>query len=400
MAVIGCVRCVACVGLVWCVGLAGAVLAQDWPAVIQQLRHNSAGKRIDALNQLHAGAQASAAEFVAPLVTDPEDAVQFAAIDAELSFFLTESIGPRGSRSRAQEAFDRGPFARTPAPAPPVLIDHLISATADRNPRIRFDALHALGVIAVPPLINEDAARLAGGLTQGDDVMRMATARVLGRLRATGAGDALIAALNDSNEMVQLYATEALGLMRYERAVQALADRATFFRRGPMADETLMALARIGHASSRDLLRADLTHAEAPRRRAAAEGAGRIGDRASLDAVRILATADKASEVRLAGLFALDRLGEPQSVTIAASIAVPGLEPQARDYLLEIGQGAAPAARDAIVKATNTDVIVQLINVLGFIGDEADARWLEPYLKTPQPLIARAAAYAVGRIRK
>ncbi|MBP8275124.1 MAG: hypothetical protein KAY59_11870, partial [Acidobacteria bacterium] len=155
-----------------CLALASAgVLTQDWQGVIAQLRDGKSGRRIDAVRQLNEAGYAAAAEYVAPLVTDPDDNVQFAAIDAELTFFLVEPIGERrtlsltgSSRSRAQEAFDAGPLVRAAAAAPAVLIDQLITATADRNPRIRFDALHALGVIGEPPLTDDAARRLMVGL--------------------------------------------------------------------------------------------------------------------------------------------------------------------------------------------------------------------------------------------
>ncbi len=179
---------VAGIGVLLAVAFSAAPFAQDWQAVIAQLRENNRGRKIDALRRLNEAGYGAAAEFVAPLVTDPDDAVQFAAIDAELTFFLVEPIGERGGRSRAQEAFDAGVIVRAAPPAPAVLLDQLIAATADRNARVRFDALHAIGVIGEAPLSPDDTRRLLAGLQHSDPVMRTATARVLGRLRAVTAG--------------------------------------------------------------------------------------------------------------------------------------------------------------------------------------------------------------------
>ena len=73
------------------------------------------------------------------------------------------------------------------------------------------------------------------------------------------------------------------------------------------------------------------------------EGVGRVRDHASIELARAIAKSDPSSDVRLAGLFALDRLGEPQLAGITLSLGQPVLGAQARDYLLEAGPSAAPA---------------------------------------------------------
>lgn len=380
---------------------------QDWSAVIAQLRDGKSGRRIDALRQLNEAGYGAAAEFVAPLVTDPDDNVQFAAIDAELTFFLVEPVGERrtlsltgATRSRAQEAFDAGPLARAAAPAPAVLVDHLITATADRNARIRFDALHALGVIGEPPMTDDAARRLLVGLQHADAVMRAATARVLGRLRAAAAGDALVVALNDPSDLVQQFAAESIGLLRNDRAVQALTDRVTYYGKGEKAGSALLALARIAHASSRDLFRARVNDPDAAVRRAAVEGVGRLRDRASIERVRTMAQSDPANDVRLASLFALDRLGEPQLAGIAVSLGQPGLGDQARDYLLEAGPSAAASIVAALAKPSTPAARADLVHLLGYLGGAAEARVLDPLTKDADPRVARAAVNALHRLRR
>ena len=391
---------VAGIGVLLAVAFSAAPFAQDWQAVIAQLRENNRGRKIDALRRLNEAGYGAAAEFVAPLVTDPDDAVQFAAIDAELTFFLVEPIGERGGRSRAQEAFDAGVIVRAAPPAPAVLLDQLSAATADRNARVRFDALHAIGVIGEAPLSPDDTRRLLAGLQHSDPVMRTATARVLGRLRAVTAGDALVGALNDPSELVQQYASEALGLLRNDRAVQALTDRVAYYGKGTMATEATLALARIAHLSSRDLFRGRLTDADPAARRAAVEGVGRLRDRASLERVRTLAASDPSSDVRLAGLFALDRLGEPQLAGIAVSVGQPVIGPQARDYLLETGPLAAPAVSSAIGKTMNAGTRAELAHLLGYIGGAADVSILESLAKDGDARVARAAGNALARLRR
>src|SRR5438552_1746645 len=129
----------------------GQTQAPAWQDVIRNLRHPDAKVRLAAVEQLGNAGYTVAAEAVAPLVMDPDNRVQYAAIDAELTFFLIEPIGGRrilsfngSTRSRAQEAFDAGPLVRVASDAPAIVIDNLIAAMRDDNPRIRFDAVHAV----------------------------------------------------------------------------------------------------------------------------------------------------------------------------------------------------------------------------------------------------------------
>jgi HEAT repeat protein len=379
--------------------------ASRWDDEIQNLRSPDVKVRLSAVEALGRAGYTPAAEYVAPLVTDPDDRVQFAAIDAELTFFLLEPIGERrvfgltgGSRSRAQEAFDAGPLVRTAAPAPIVVIDNLIAAMRDGNARIRFDAVHAVGVIGEAPLPPEQARRLIDGLDHHDDVMRAATARVLGRLRVAAAGDKLIAALNDSSLLTRRYAAEALGLLREERAVQSLTELTAYYGQGEMAQATMLAIARIAHPSSLGLFRQRLSDPDPAIRRAAVEGAGRLRDRDSLPVLKTMITNDSSASVRVAAAFAVDRLGEPQSHIVAAAMASPATNAQARDYLLELGETAVPGIRSALGAAADPDNRADLLHVLGYIGGRDAAAIIEPYATDKNERVQRAAANAIRRL--
>jgi HEAT repeat protein len=387
------------------VALASLTLAaQDWPGLIAQLRDANAERRIDALRQLNIANYVAAAPYAAPLLTDPVDQVQSAAIDAELTFFLNEPVGPGSSGSRALEAFNAGPLVRAAGREPEVLVDQLITATADRNARVRFDAMHALGVIAEPGSAAATSAeatrRVMAGLQQPDPVFRAATARVLGRLRATAAGDALIGLLNDRSELVVQFAVESLGWIRTDRAVQALMDRAAYFGTGDRANQALLALARIGHGGARNLLRSHLADPDPAARRAAVEGLGRMNDRASLELMRRLAQNDPSNEVRLAGLFALSALGEPQAAGIALVVGPSPLGDQARDYLLEIGAPAAPSVAAAMTTTADPLTRAALTHLIGFIGGPSNIAALETMTRDADPRAARAAADALARLRR
>lgn len=379
--------------------------AAQWQDVIRNLRHPEAKVRLTAVEQLGNAGYAATAEYVAPLVTDPDDRVQFAAIDAELTFFLVESIGERhsltgGSHSRAQEAFDAGPLVRVAGPAPPVLLDNLIAAMRDSNARIRFDAVHAAGVIGEPPLPPAQAKSLLDGLDHYDPIIRAATARVIGRLRVTEAGDKLIAGLNDSSGLVRRYCAEALGRIREERAVQSLTELVAYYRNDDVAAEMLLALARTGHSSSLGLFRSRLTDVNPLIRRAAAEGLGRLGARESMDALKVMMTSDASSAARLAATFAVGLLGESQSHVIAAALASPDVTAQARDYLLELGPAALPGIQSTLGAAADGRFRADLVHVLGFAGTREALPLIEPFLKDKDERVSRAATNAINRLTR
>ena len=376
-----------------------------WQDVIRNLRHPDPDVRLKSTQQLGAAGYVAAAEPVAALILDPDDRVQAAAIDAELGFFLINHVGGGrilgfgGSKSPAQQAFEAGPLVRSAVPAPAVIVDRLITAIRDDNARIRFDAVHALGAVAEPPLQPVQIKTLAAELDHYDPIIRAATARVLARLRASEAADQLLAGLSDSNALVRQFSLEALGVIREERAVAPILDLLARGR-GEVPSQALLALARIGHASSRDEFRRRLTDRQPAMRRAAAEGLGRLNDRDSLEALRGLLTADRAEEVRLAAAFAVDRLGEPQTQVLAAHLILEGQGVQARDYLLEIGRPALAGIRATLDVAKDDRHRADLVHLAGFVGTRDEVRWLETFLNDRAERVRRAAADAIGRLKR
>jgi HEAT repeat protein len=370
------------------------------------LRNPDVKTRLSAVQQLGNAGYAAAAEYVAPLITDEDNNVQFAAIDAELTFFLVEPIAAKkvimgGSKSRAQEAFDAGPLVRTAAEAPLIVVDSLISAMHDKNDRIRFDAVHAVGVIAQGPLPPAQSKALIDGLDHFDPVIRTATARVLGRLHATEAGDRLIAGLNDSSPLVRRYCAEALGLIQETRAVTSLTDLTDYYGHTDMGHATFLALARIGHPSSRDIFRTRFNDPDAEFRRAAAEGLGRVKDRDSLPALTAMMTSEPNAAARLAAMFAVCVLGQSQAAqSMVAALASPETFAQARDYLLELGPAAAPAVQAELQATKDSHARADLIHILGFIGGQSGQGIVDAYTRDKDERVNRAATNALARLAR
>jgi HEAT repeat protein len=376
-----------------------------WQDVIRNLRHPDPAVRLKSTQQLGAAGYVAAAEAVAELILDPDDRVQAAAIEAELGFFTLERLdsvrilGFGGSKSPAQQAFEAGPLLRTASPAPAAIVDRLITAIRDENARIRFDAVHALGAIAEPPLPPAQIKALAAELDHYDPIVRAATARVLARLRAGDAADQLLAGLADSNDLVRQFCLEALGVIREGRAVAPIFDLLARGR-GDVPSHALLALARIGQASSLEEFRRRLSDRQPAMRRAAAEGLGRLSDRESIDALKGLATTDRAPAVRLAAAFAVDRLGDSQTHVLAAHMILENEGAQARDYLLEIGRPALAGVRAALDAATDSRHRRDLVHLVGFIGAREEMSWLETLLQDRDERVRRAAGDAIERLKR
>jgi HEAT repeat protein len=384
---------------------AAAQTPAEWQDVIRNLRHPNPQTRLDAVKRLGEAGYLPAAEAVSALIADPDDRVQLAAIDAELTFFLADRVGGRwsigggGGRSRAQQAFEAGPLVRTAAAAPAALVDQLIAAMRDENARVQFDAVHALGFIAEAPLPAAQVTRLAAELDHYDPIIRAATARVLGRLRAREAGDQLAVAMTDSSALVRMYAAEALGLTRDTKAAIAIRERVGQSR-GDMLETVVLALARIGLAEDVALFRQRLTDRAPVLRRAAAEGLGRAGDRGSIPALENMLKTDRADEARLAAAFALQLLGQTQSHIVASLLAIDRTRDQARDDLFELGAPAVPGVLQALKVATDSRSRADLVQVIGYIGGGADIASIEPLLRDPDERVQRAATQAVARLRR
>ena len=385
---------------------ADQVQNQTWLDIMRSLHDRRAETRLKALETLNLAGYTPAADAVAALIADPDANVRFAAIDAELTFHLNEAVGApvtegkTPTRSRAQDAFDAGPLYRNGAAAPESVIDALVRALGDPAPRIRFDALHALGVIAERPVSADVAQSIAAGLDSSDATTRIATARVVGRLRLTSAGEKLIAALNDSNMTEQRYATEALGLIQESRAVSSLLQRLDFYKTGDMATETLLALARIGHPSARDALRARLNDSDAAMRAAALEGLGRLKDADSRDAFAARRQKDGSASVRLAATFAAGCFDGPDTATLTKAMSSADTYGQAVDYLLELGPAALPGVQAALNATRDSAPRADLIHLLGFIGTKDTIPTIEPFLKDKNERVAHAATDAISRLSR
>lgn len=389
----------AAVLLVLSVGAAPAIaqVAPAWQDVIRQLRHPDAGERLEAVQRLANSGFIAAAEPVAAVLTDPDDRVQVAAIEAELGFFLADR--PRGSGSAAQAAFNAGPLLRAAAPVPSVVLDQLLLAVRDSNARVRFDAIHAFGFLAEPPLSADLVRRLALELDHYDPIIRAATMRVIGRMRAAGAEEAVAVGLVDSNDVVRLFATETTGLIRDAKSLATLRDQ--FSRaRGDMIGVTFLAIARIGSRDDHELFRQRIADRSPAIRAAAVEGLSRAGGAEAIPAIENLLSTDRSDEVRVAAACALQRLGQQQTHVIAPMLVVSDVNAAARDCLFEIGPPAVPGIIATLRVATDSRHRADLVQLVGYLGGPEAIEIIEPLMADPDERVRRAVGQAIARLRQ
>lgn len=176
-----------------------------------------------------------------------------------------------------EAAFDAGLAPTVPVTAGAFATPLAMLAVATGGERVA--AAYAFGILAGRSAVSASPAELAAAsqalvqmIGSGDRKSRIAGARVAGRVLAasfhpggarppvpTNLSEGLFALLNQPNELEQLAAMDALGLIRDAHAVAALTERYTFYRgagKRALAGGALEALARIGDPSGVELVKA------------------------------------------------------------------------------------------------------------------------------------------------
>ena len=375
--------------------------------VIRNLRNPDPKIRLAAVELLHESRYPEAIGPIAPLITDPIDQIQLEAIGAELSFFLVQDV-PSKKRlgfvvevrnpARAAAAFDMGTLAVEARVAPPELLDALLKAVDDDNPKVRTEAIYTFGTIGRPPLTEGHAVLLIKALDHYDPAIRAAAARVAGRLEVASAADVLIKSLNDSQAPVRYAAMRALGALRERRATPALNQQFNFYGKGEGAWSALDALAHVADPSSVPLFKARLADKDPFLRRAAAEGLARTQDSSELSTLEIGAGNDTSEIVRPAFAFALQKLGRNYIPRLVESLDSEKTASQVADYLLELGPSIAPTLVSHL-QDPSPAIRSNVATVLGVLGDDKTITALQPLTNDKDRGVAQAATRAIDRIK-
>jgi len=403
-----------------------------WPAVLfaqvpfeqaaKDLASPNADVRLKAVRLLKSAAYPEAAVPLAAAVTDAEDSVQFEAIAAAMNIYLAEQVVPKKrvalvvevrSKIGAEATFSEGPSALNARIVPDELMAGLLRASRDENPRVALDALYTFGALAdnQPP-----AARVPLRATAGPDLiallgvpqveLRIAAARVIGRVYARRAteppvdevvGDSVVRAVNDSDHDVRFAALDALGSMRYERAVKSLTDMYLYYRRNEIGMGAVQTLARIGHDSSVPVFEEMLASKDTSERIVAIEGLARIGDVASAARIKAAVAREKNESVLLASRFADVFLANGRLDALFEAVAKQKLRDQAMGYLREVVNGRTSAFAVA-AKNPSPAIRGDVADLLGQSRDAAATTILGPLAQDADPGVAIAARRATARL--
>jgi len=420
---------VAAVGVVAiaCLWLSPAAAQQaNFDDVVKRLRHPDPNERVSAMRLLAEAGYPEAIAPVAMLVTNPDEAVQMEAIDTEVGLYLGRRLSTRRrvagvieirDRRLAEAAFAEGPGAVALYTVPPELLTALVAAMRDDHPRVRLEAIYALGVILPPALPLPDTAVLfpvvgilAERAADVDPGQRLAAARVTARLfeecrtgcgalDRTEIGDVLIGGMNDHEPAVRVASMRALGALGYDRAVQALTERFEYYKHGESAVAALDALARIAHRSSLPLFRSALESTDPEIRVLAIEGIARGGDQAVVREVEAKLGADRSPQVALALNYAAQWHSSGRDVNqLVNALGSADTRKQAARYLIELGPRTA-ASLLGYLPDPSPVIRATLCEVIGANGDAAAVSALQRRVEDRDPKVSVAAQRAIARIK-
>lgn len=364
--------------------------------------------RLAAMRTLATGAHPDAIQHIALLLTDPVEEIQVEAIDTLIGFYMIDV--PKKSKkvaylievdggSRAERAFERGPFILLPRPSPESLKKGLAGAMRDDNPKIRLEATYTLGALVPPPAGPDAEKALAANLRDPDGHIRFAAARVAGAVRAKSIVDDLIAAINDPEQPIKLAAMQSVGDIRDPRAIKALDEQFRFYNKGTLARAAFDGLARIGDPQSLPLFQEQLTNRDPAIRRLAIEGIVRTNDAKAIAAIEIGTAGETDRSAQLARSMATQKAtGQRGLDQLVMRLSDTTFHEQAMGYLVELGPGIA-APLSAHLKDPSPVVRERIAQVLGLVGGQAARTALEGTLRDPDVNVARAAERGLARIK-
>ena len=353
--------------------------------VASGLKHKDAATRLRAIEILKEADYAEAAEPIAAALADPDDRVQFAAIDAERSLFTTRVVPRRRKIGFVVEvrtvaggdAAAAGQLALKPRAVPPQVLTQLAVALRDNNARVRAEAVNLASLLAPPPCARQAA------LAACADV-----------------GNALVDNINSRDPLVRRAAMRVLGEMRYPNAVQALSDQFSYRQKGPDALAALEGLALIGHPTSVSIFEEQLANPNDGIRRFAVEGLARIGARDVLPMLQQMGQAERSGTVLLALHYANVKLGANESLqTLVAALANSSQRPVVLGYLLDLAPAVAPLLTESLLKDESADVRRLLADILGFSASTGVVPALAAASADPDPDVAAAAQQALERLK-
>jgi HEAT repeat protein len=212
-------------------------------------------------------------------------------------------------------------------------------------------------------------------------------------------GDALINSMNDGDPLVRRWAMDSLGWLRYDRAVQALTERASYHGKTEEGSAALHALARIASPASAPVFKALLASSSSTFRVIAIEGLGRINDTTALAAIAESAASARQVNVTLAYRMAEILMAQTLDVApLAVALRNDDTVIQARVYLAELAE-RQPSVLYPLLRSGDPWVRRGTAELLGTTRRPAEEGVLQPLVTDTAPEVIDAASEAIRRLR-
>lgn len=269
-------------------------------------------------------------------------------------------------------------------------------------PEVKANAARALGILrggaAVPQLLD--------GLRGRDTTLIIECLVALQKIRDRKVAAEITPHINDLNPRVQTTAMELAGLLQDKVSLPPLRRAFESAKLARVKASALMAIAMIPDESNRALLDANLDDKEDDIRAAAAEGYGRLKNKADLPKLEKAFAEETHMKPRLGLAFSLVSLGKIEMTEFSplqylvntlnssaySGVAAPFLIELARDKSVREALYPGIASRTAREK-------VELADVIARTGDQASMPVLEKLAADTDPKVGPAGQRAVALLR-
>jgi len=381
------------------------------PTVAQYLNSQAVDTRIEAVRQLIA---IGGKDTVDPLIAATRDAdpeVQIRATDGLVNYYLPgyvkqglgSSLVRAGASVRAKFSDNNDQVIDAFVVVRPEVITALgVMARRGASLDSRANACRAIGILrggaAVPDLI--DALR-----TKDNSVMYEALV-ALEKTRDVSAGPRVVYLLRDLDDRVQSTAIETVGLLRTKEALPTLRGIVGSPRNVKVERSALFAIAMMPEPQDRDLLLRELAAKDDRVRAAAAEGLGRIGNPADVEALEKVWSGEEKMSPRLGAAFALLLEGKMELTQEAPfrylinTLNSAAYKEVSAAYLIEAAR--KKPVRDALyapMEQGSRDEKIYLARVLAVSGDQDSVPYLDKLSRDTEPDVAQEGLRALRSLR-
>jgi HEAT repeat protein len=261
----------------------------------------------------------------------------------------------------------------------------------------RANAARAIGILrgqaAIPDLVE--------ALRSKDDQVIYESLNAIQKIRDPGAAPRISFLLHDLNEKVQIAAIETTGLLRNRDALPQLRGVLSDTRSTKVRRAALTAIAMLPDDGSRPLYQKYLSAKDDGMRAAAAEGFGRLKNKADLPMLEKAYGDEQKRTAQLSCAFALVMLGKTEVAEMSPlqflidTLNSSSWRGVARAFLVELSR--EPVVRNSLQQAlrrATKDEKIELAQILAVSGDKDTVPFLEDLSHDPDTDVAQAALNA------